>query len=124
MESICRFDLCLLAEDIIGNELNTPDLTKTNLNKNDYEKARYYYVYFCRTHLNASFRLIKQTMPVYKYNKTVYQVFGRAWKRRKKDDNEFMINYFKRVFETKVKDLKTQNIQVRAEGIQMKLNFN
>lgn len=122
--SLCRFELCLLAEQIIGEEFNTPNFTRVTVGSSDYEKARYFYVYICRVHLNASPRLIRQTMPVYAYKKTVYQVFKRMWERRKKEDNEFVINCLKREFDNKVNYLKSHDVSIRAEGVQMILNFN
>jgi len=122
--SLCRFELCQLAEQIICEEFNTPNFTQVDINNSIYEKARYFYVYICRTHVNASPRLIRQTMPVYGYKKTVYQVFKRMWERRKKEDNEFVISCIKREFDKKITTLKSHNVTVRAEGVQMKMNFS
>lgn len=123
MSSLCRFELCQLAEQIIGQEFNTPNFTRLTIGNSEYEKARYFYVYICRVHLNASPRLIRHTMPVYSYKKTVYQVFKRMWERRKKEDNEFLINSLKREFDRKVNSLISHDVTVRAEGVQMKMNF-
>jgi hypothetical protein len=124
VNGLCRFELCLLAEQIIGSEFNAPNFTVVDINNSSYEKARYFYVYICRTHLNASHTLIRKTMPVYSYKKTVYQVFKRMWERRKKEDNEFVINCLKREFDSKINHLKSHDVTVRAEGVQLKLNFN
>ena len=120
-ESLCRFELLGLMETIIGEEFNTPNFTMVDGKKMDHEKARYFYVYIAHTHINASFRLIRRTMLVYKYPKTTYQVFKRMWERRKEQDNRFLIEYLKREYDNKVKDLRSQNITVREYGTQMKI---
>lgn len=124
MQSLCRFELCELAAEIIGSELDTPNLTEIDSNKQDYEKARYLYVYFCHTHVNAGFPLIRRTLfHVYKYPKTVYQVFGRAYKRNKDQQMRFLIGVFKSEFDKRIKEYKSNNIAIRSYGEQLKM-FN
>jgi len=120
-ESLCRFELLGLLETIISEEFNASNFTMVDGKKMDHEKARYFYVYVAHTHVNASFRLIRRTMLVYKYPKTTYQVFKRAYERRKEQDNRFLIEYLKREFDNKVKDLKSKGIVMRADGTQMKI---
>ena len=111
----------MLAADIISEEMNTPNFTEINHKQQDYDKARYLYVYFCHTHLNAGFPLIRRTLLVYTYPKTVYQVFGRMWGRRKEEENKMLLSYFCSEYERRVKDLKSNNIQVREYGTQLKI---
>lgn len=120
-ESLCRFELLGLLENIVSEEFNAGDFTMVDGKKMDHEKARYFYVYLSHVHVNASFRLIRRTMLVYKYPKTTYQVFKRMYERRKEQDNRFLIEYLKREFDNKVKDLKAHNITIRSEGTQMKI---
>ena len=115
MQSLCREQLCYKLEQIIASELDTPNLTKGG-NGSNYEKARYLYVYICHIHLDAEFKLIRRTMPIYNYQKTVYQVFRRMWMRRKEQENAYMIAYLKRVF-----DEYKQTANVRTELKQMKM---
>ena len=48
-------------------------------------------------------------------------VTARMYERRKEQDNRFLIEYLKREFDNKVKDLKAHNITIRSEGTQMKI---
>ena len=123
MEFTCRFNLCHLAEKIISREFNTPDLTKASVDSGEYDKARYFYVYICRVHLDAPFLVIRESMPVYKYPKTVYQVFKRMYERRKKEDNEFIINMIKRDLDKEIEAMRLGGISLPIEGKQMKMNF-
>lgn len=124
MEQLCRFELCNLAEQIIGEEYEAPHLTLIKNEEYKYQKARSMYVYICRVYLDASFQLIRKTMPVYGYPKTVHQVFKRAYERRNKDDNRFQIAWLRKELENKITTLKSQDITVRQEGVQMKMKFN
>lgn len=121
MKSICRYELCELAASILEKEFNTPNLTQVDGNTSDHWKARYFYVYFCHTHLNASFMLIRRTMPVYKYPKTVYQVFKRAYERRKDNELKFTISWMKSEFEKKLQEYKSHNFMIKQEGKQINL---
>jgi hypothetical protein len=121
MKSICRFELCELAAEIISKEFNTPNLTLVDGKTADHEKARYFYVYFCHTQLDASFLLIRKTMPVYKYPKTVYQVFKRAYERRKENENKFLLSWMKSEFDRRIEQYKSQNFMIRNEGKQINL---
>jgi len=120
-ESLCRFELLGLLENIVSEEFNAPNFTIVDGKNMDYEKARYFYVYLASVHLDASFPLIRRMMLVYGYSKTVYQVFRRMYYRHKEQDNRFLIEYLKREFDNKVKDLKSHNITIRSEGVQMKI---
>ena len=120
-ESLCRFELLGLLENIVSEEFNAPNFTIVDGKNMDYEKARYFYVYLASVHLDASFPLIRRMMLVYGYSKTVYQVFRRMYYRHKEQDNRFLIEYLKREFDNKVKDLKSHNITIRSEGGQMKI---
>ena len=124
MQQLCRFELCLLAEEIIGEEYEAPQLTVNYVNNINYHKARYMYVYICRVVLDAPFQLIRKTMPVYAYPKTVHQVFKRAYERRNKDDNRCQIAWIKKELENKITTFKSQDITVRQEGVQIKLKYN
>lgn len=121
MQSLCRFDMCELAAQLISAEFNAPAFCEVDGKTGDYEKARYFYTYFCHTHLNASFRLIRKTMPVYKYPKTVYQVFKRAYERRKENENKFLLQFIKQEFEKKIQEYKTRDFMIRGEGKQIYL---
>ncbi len=121
MQTICRFELCNLAAEIIGEELSTPQFTDKTIFTHDYDKARYLYVYFCHTSINASFRLIRRTMLCYDYPKTVYQVFARSYKRRKDPEYHFYFTIFKSELEKKLKDYKGQEVTYPMIGKQMKL---
>lgn len=124
MQSICRYELCELAADIIGKELETPDFLNHNIKEREYEKARYLYVYYCRVHLNCSFRVIRRTLwIVYRYPKTVYQVFGRQYKRHKEQEDKFLIQVFKDEFEKRLQTYTSQGIILREYGRQLTL-FN
>jgi len=120
-ESLCRFELLGLMEDIIAEEFNAPNFTTVDGKNMGYEKARYFYVYLASVHLDASFPLIRRMMLVYNYRKTVYQVFRRMYYRHKEQDNRILIEYLKREFDNKVKDLRSQDIYIRSEGTQMKI---
>jgi len=120
-ESLCRFELLQLLENIVGEEFNAPNFTTVDGKTMDYEKARYFYVYVANVHLDASFPMIRRMMLVYGYSKTVYQVFRRMYYRHKEQDNRFLIEYLKREFDNKVKDLKSKGIVMRQDGTQMKI---
>jgi hypothetical protein len=108
-------------EQIISEEFKAPDFTTVDGKTMEYEKARYFYVYIANVHLSASFTMIRRMMPVYGYSKTVYQVFRRMYYRHKEDDNRFTIEYLKREYDNKVKDLKSKGIVMREDGKQMKI---
>jgi len=120
-ESLCRFELLGLMEEIISEEFKAPDFTTVDGKTMDYEKARYFYVYIANVHLSASFPMIRRMMPVYGYSKTVYQVFRRMYYRHKEQENRFLIEYLKREYDNKVKDLKSKGIVMREDGKQMKI---
>lgn len=121
METICRFELCSLAADIISNELSTPNFTDNQIHSTDYNKARYLYVYFCHTSINASFRLIRKTLLCYEYPKTVYQVFSRSYKKRKGQEFAFYCSIFKSELDKQMKDYKGHQVTYPTIGRQMKL---
>lgn len=124
MQSLCKWELCELAAEIIGKELETPDFLNNNIKEREYEKARYLYVYYCRVHLNCSFRVIRRTLwPVYRYSKTVYQVFGRQYKRHKGQEEKFLIQVFKDEFEKRLQTYAPQGFILREYGKQLTL-FN
>ena len=119
MQSICRYELCEIAAEIIGREMDTPDFLRSNPENVEYKNSRYLYVYFCHVHLDAPFPIIRKTLwSVYKYPKTVYQVFGRAYKRNKQQEQRFLIQVFKQEMEKQL-----QGRQVREHGQQIKLDY-
>lgn len=84
----CSKNLCEIIADIVGKEFNAPNFTASGKGPN-FEKARYFYVYICRVHADASFQTIRQTMPIYTYSKTVHQVFRRMYERKRQDKEKF-----------------------------------
>lgn len=122
MQSMCRYELCQIAAAIIGKELEADDFLNNSIAERNYEKARYLYVYYCRVHLNCSFRLIRHTLyPIWNYKKTVYKVFERQYERRREQEYAFLIQYFKEEFERKMKDYKDKGIEIKCEGKQLKM---
>lgn len=102
MPLVTDLDKCLIAERIIGKELNTPNFTRLTGVDGDYGKARHLYVYLCHVVLNIEFTKINKTMPVYGYKKTVYQVFRRAWEKRKENEIAADLHYLKTEIEKEV----------------------
>jgi len=118
--SLCRFDLCSLAADIISKEFNTPKFTEQGESK-DYDRARYLYTWFCFNELNAPQRLIRHTMPCHKYPKTVYQVIRRMYLRRKDQDLKTDLAYIKSRFNVEMQKFESQDIKPRKDGKQLKI---
>lgn len=57
------------------------------------KEARYVYVYSCYVIGKVPLMIIRNTVDIWKYSKTVYQVFGRIYKRRK--EYEYFFSYLK-----------------------------
>ena len=119
MQSLCTYDLCDLAAQIIADECSTPNFTIEKPKIKDYENARYLYVYFCHNHINASFPLIRRTMPCYTYSKTVHQVFRRMYFRRKDNDLKMTLHYITKEYDERLKNYKAVDIKPRECGKQL-----
>mgnify|MGYP000237523282 FL=1 len=119
MQSLCTFDLCELAAQIIADECSTPNFTIEKPKIKDYENARYLYVYFCHNHINASFPIIRRTMLCYKYPKTVHQVFRRMYLRRKDNNLKMTLHYITKEYEERLKEFKAVDVKPRETGKQL-----
>lgn len=75
--------LCAIIEEFITNE--TCEIHSVGGKS---EQARYNYVYICAAKYSIPFQIIMQTLTSLKYSKTVYQIFKRAFARRK--ENKFI----------------------------------
>jgi len=77
---ILRTDIqkCRLVQQAVERELSAPNFTTSSENTKEYRQARYLYVFLCRD-VNISFSAIRETLPVYSYEKTVYQLFRRVY---------------------------------------------
>jgi hypothetical protein len=73
---------------IIEKEMLTPKFRELTVKDRDYDKARYLYIWILFNEFNIERVVIRDTLPCYKYNKTVYQVIRRMYLRRK--DNELI----------------------------------
>ena len=100
MQQLPPLTLCNITRQIIEAEFCYPDFTSKQPKSKDLYKIRYLYVYVCRTTLNTPFTVIRETLPCYQYSKTIYQVFRRAYLRRK--EPEFVANFL--WVENKVKE--------------------
>jgi hypothetical protein len=118
--SLCRFDLCSLAADIISKEFNTPNFTQEGETK-DFNRSRHLYTYFCFTELNAPQTLIRSTLRYYKYPKTVYQVLRRVYFKRKDQDLKTDLAFIKSRFHVELQRFEAQDIKPRKDGKQLKL---
>ena len=93
---------------ILEAEMNAPDFTRVNGNAAHF-KARNMFVYFAIAHMGCRFTEIRDSLPVYTYPKTVYQVFRRQYFRRKEWDNVDLVNRIKKQLDGR----KTKNIPIR-----------
>jgi hypothetical protein len=118
--SLCRFDLCSLAADIISKEFNTPNFTQEGETK-DFNRSRHLYTYFCFTELNAPQTLIRSTLRYYKYPKTVYQVLRRVYFKRKDQDLKTDLAYIKSRFHVELQRFEAQDIKPRKDGKQLRI---
>jgi hypothetical protein len=71
---------------IIEIEYLTPKFRELTKKSKDYDKARYLYVWYLFTELNIQRTTIRETLPCYKYSKTIYQIIKRMYIRRKDND--------------------------------------
>ena len=82
-------------KETIEKELNTPDFLSVQGQKKEYFEARSIYVFFAVSVLNYSFSEVRNSIPYYQNQKTVYQVFRRQYNRRKQFDHNWLVNQIK-----------------------------
>jgi hypothetical protein len=83
---------------IIEKEMLTPKFRELTVKDRDYDKARYLYIWVLFNELNVERVVIRDTLPCYKYGKTVYQVIRRMYLRRKDKELIMEINHIKRLY--------------------------
>jgi len=83
---LCTYDLLNLAVIATAKELDTPNFTDSSFDTKQLAEARYHFVYFAFTKLNARPKLIQSFIRSYRCPKTVYQVIRRQYERRKQPD--------------------------------------
>lgn len=82
---------------LVESEFSAPGFTHLQITGKMYDEARYFFVYFAHVVLNIPFVELRNVMTCYTYNKTIYQVFKRAYYRRKQFDGIATVEAFKRL---------------------------
>jgi hypothetical protein len=83
---------------IIETEMLTPKFRELTVKDRDYDKARYLYIWVLFNEFNVERVVIRDTLPCYKYGKTVYQVIRRMYLRRKDIDLIYEVKNVKRIY--------------------------
>lgn len=83
---------------IIEREMLTPKFRELTVKDRDYDKARYLYIWVLFNEFNVERVVIRDTLPCYKYGKTVYQVIRRMYLRRKDIDLIYEVKNVKRIY--------------------------
>ena len=83
---------------IIEKEMLTPKFRELTVKDRDYDKARYLYIWVLFNEFNVERVVIRDTLPCYKYGKTVYQVIRRMYLRRKDIDLIYEVKNIKRIY--------------------------
>ena len=84
---------------IIETEMLTPKFRELTVKDRDYDKARYLYIWVLFNEFNVERVVIRDTLPCYKYGKTVYQVIRRMYLRRKDIDLIYEVKNVKRIYD-------------------------
>jgi len=84
---------------IIEKEMLTPKFRELTVKDRDYDKARYLYIWVLFNEFNVERVIIRDTLPCYRYGKTVYQVIRRMYLRRKDIDLIYEVKNIKRIYE-------------------------
>ena len=83
---------------IIEREMLTPKFRELTVKDRDYDKARYLYIWVLFNEFNVERVVIRDTLPCYKYGKTVYQVIRRMYLRRKDIDFIYEVKNIKMIY--------------------------
>ena len=83
---------------IIEREMLTPKFRELTVKDRDYDKARYLYIWVLFNEFNVERVAIRDTLPCYKYGKTVYQVIRRMYLRRKDGDLIYEVKNIKSIY--------------------------
>ena len=99
--------LCNITQQIIEAEFNLTELTTKQRDSTQLSQARYLYVYVCHSVLNVPFPVIRNTLTCYQYSKTIYQVFRRAYYRRKEPEFSLNVLWIEKRVRNELKRFKT-----------------
>jgi len=95
---LCTYDLLNLAVIATAKELDTPNFTDSSFDNKQLAEARYHFVYFAFTKLNARPKLIQSFIRSYRCPKTVYQVIRRQYERRKDVQQQTNLKFIEQAF--------------------------
>lgn len=82
--------------NILEDEYLAPNFRSAEVKNHDYDRARYVYIWFLFNEYNLPRVTIRDSLPCYKYSKTIYQVIRRMYLRRKDNDLKYEINQIKK----------------------------